>query len=87
MSFSISRELAVLLIPGRLSTKPQSTTSVLAEKVPPSTSSAVSALISPKAAIHAAPCTTSSKPSPISAERTDRDRFASSCARGVRFAP
>ena len=34
MSFSISRGLAVLLIPGRLSAKTQSTTSVLVEKGP-----------------------------------------------------
>jgi hypothetical protein len=86
MSLSISRGLAVLLI-RRLSGKAQSTSSVLVEKVPPTASSVESALISPKAPIHAGPCSTSFKPSPIPAERTDRDRFASSCARGVRSAP
>jgi hypothetical protein len=38
--------------------------------------------ISPRSAVHADTFPTSSKPSPIPAERTDRDRFASSCARG-----
>ena len=50
-------------------------------------SSAETPLISPGSAILADACPASSKPFPFSAERTDRDRFGSSCARGVRFAP
>jgi hypothetical protein len=87
MSFSISRALAVLLISGRVSAKPRSSTSAIDEKLPTTASSAQGALISPRSAIQADTCPTSSKPSPIPAERTDRDRFVHSCARGVPFAP
>lgn len=62
------------------------TSCVIADEFHWRVSSAERFLISPRSAVHADTFPTSSKPSPIPAERTDRARFDSSCARGVRFA-
>src|SRR5215470_959295 len=61
-------------------------TSLFADEFHWRVSSAERFLISPRSAIHANTFPTSSKPSPIPAERTDRARFDSSCAQEVRFA-